>query len=62
MLIYFCVTGQDTVSCGFSAALMMGLITASQMVGRNMWMDLQDLKKRLYPKNKTKDAELKKTE
>jgi len=61
------LTGQDTVSCGFSAALMMGLITTSQMINRNLWNDLMALKKRLYPKvqshqNDKKSADLKKKE
>jgi len=56
------LTGQDMMTCGFSAALMMGLICTSQILNRNVYNDLGALKKRLYPKKPEKGKELKKME
>ncbi|XP_005089177.1 all-trans-retinol 13,14-reductase [Aplysia californica] len=57
------LTGQDTMTCGFSSALMMGLICASQILHRNLYNDLQNMKKKLYPRTpSTKTDQMKKNE
>ncbi|CAL1538385.1 unnamed protein product [Lymnaea stagnalis] len=39
------LTGQDTMTCGFVSALMMGLICASQVLNRNLYTDLMKIRK-----------------
>jgi len=51
------LTGQDTMTCGFSSALIMGLVCASQILNQNLFMDLMALKKRLYPRDKSKKTQ-----
>ncbi|XP_012934886.1 all-trans-retinol 13,14-reductase [Aplysia californica] len=43
------ITGQDGLTAGFMGGLMNGLICSSQILNRNLYKDLQNLKKRLYP-------------
>jgi len=48
------LTGQDILSCGFTGALMAGLLTASSVLGRNCMSDLISLHKRLNRVEKRK--------
>jgi all-trans-retinol 13,14-reductase len=45
------LTGQDVLSCGFTGAMMGGVLAASKVLNRNLWDDLVNLKKKV---NKTK--------
>ena len=45
------VAGQDVFSCGFMGAIMGGVLCASQVLNRNVWQDLVNLKQSIA-KNK----------
>ena len=51
------LTGQDILSAGFTGALMAGLITANNLLGRNVFIDLSSLtnKLRKYERAAKKD-------
>jgi len=51
------LTGQDTMTAGFSAALTMGLVCASKILEQNLFVDLMNLKKKLYPKDESKKSQ-----
>jgi len=46
------LTGQDVFMCGFSGALVSGIITAQVCLGRNIIDDLKALRKKLKKKSK----------
>ncbi|KAM3926134.1 all-trans-retinol 13,14-reductase-like [Leptodactylus fuscus] len=50
------LTGQDLFLCGFAGALNAGLICASEILGRNLYIDLLQLRRQIL-KNKAKKAE-----
>ncbi|XP_059144383.1 all-trans-retinol 13,14-reductase-like [Physella acuta] len=41
------LTGQDTMTCGFTSALTMGLVCASQILNRNLYSDLLKIRKQV---------------
>lgn len=49
MFVY--IAGQDIMTVGFGAALFGGLITASHILHRNLYKDLQKLKKEIKRKD-----------
>jgi len=49
------LTGQDILTCGFTGALFGGLITAQVCLGRNVFGDLKNLRKKLREEQKSKD-------
>jgi len=46
------LTGQDVLSCGFTGALFSGVLSAQVCLGRNVFQDLEDLKRNLEGKSK----------
>ncbi|KAK3760737.1 hypothetical protein RRG08_027307 [Elysia crispata] len=46
------LTGQDVMTCGFTSALIMGLMTAGQVLHRNLYGDLLKLRKTLNAADK----------
>jgi len=47
------LTGQDILSCGFAGAMFSGMITASAVLGRNLFADMSHLQKALKKKKAT---------
>ncbi|BFZ18242.1 hypothetical protein BsWGS_21281 [Bradybaena similaris] len=57
------LTGQDIMTCGFVSSLLTGVICASQILNRNVYNDLLQLRKHILKENShSKEACLKKKE
>lgn len=39
--------GQDILSCGFTGAMLGGVLCASRLLNRNLWQDLTALKAKI---------------
>lgn len=52
--VFIYETGQDVMSCGFISSMYGGVLTASQILNRELTADLENLRKEIEAKNNKK--------